>query len=414
MKFTISLDSLDSDIVSFYESDKTDLIKDALYHGFKIVTSSKYALNIHNGESTHSDILQQLALTKQQNITNQKLWQQETLTKLEKQQFDFLEEKKLLQNNISELHQYQLISNQNLETAVSQKFQEQISKLEDKNESLTQQILQTQEKERNHYQTLLQQEKLTIVDLQSQLHERNSILSNSSKKGKEGEMRMLDTLNELFPKAEIFDTHKTSENGDFRLIINGIQILYENKNFESNNVPKRDIEKFRRDIEKSDCHGGIMCSENSGIANKSDFDIEIIGDTEKPVFFLTNTNTNIDKIKIAVSILVNILENKLDLHTNTLLDIKEQVKECDTMLSLYNSNKKYMEILNNNNETLVVSSRRIKFRLEKIITELTNQPEENTKKTKERCEYCSKSYIDRTKHYRTCKPKLELESVKNI
>ena len=54
-----------------------------------------------------------------------------------------------------------------------------------------------------------------------------------------------------------------------------------------------------------------------------------------------------DKIKIAVSILVNILENKLDLHTNTLLDIKEQVKECDTMLSLYNSNKKHMEILNN-------------------------------------------------------------------
>ena len=73
-----------------------------------------------------------------------------------------------------------------------------------------------------------------------------------------------------------------------------------------------------------------------------------------------------------------------------------------------------MEILNNNNETLVVSSRRIKFRLEKIITELTNQPEENTKKTKERCEYCYKSYIDRTKHYRTCKPKLELEPVKNI
>ena len=98
---------------------------------------------------------------------------------------------------------------------------------------------------RQQIEKITHQHKLEVENLQLKLDERNSILSNSSKKGKEGEVRMLDILNELFPNAEIKDTHKTKANGDFRIVIHGIQILVENKNFKIN-VPKRDIEKFKR------------------------------------------------------------------------------------------------------------------------------------------------------------------------
>ena len=173
-------------------------------------------------------------------------------------------------------------------------------------------------------------------------------------------------------------------------------------------------EKFKRDIELSNCDCGIMCSENSGIANREDLFIEILGDSQKPAIYLHHTNSNLDKIRIAILILVNILENKLDLNTSTLLEIKNQVKDCESLLTILKSNQTQITKLQENNDQLSVHSQRIKFRLEKIITELTNHPEENTKKTKDRCEYCTKSYIDLTKHYRTCKSKLELDSVKNI
>ena len=62
-------------------------------------------------------------------------------------------------------------------------------------------------------------------------------------------------------------------------------------------MPKRDIDKFLRDIEVSDCDGGIMCSENSGIACRNDLDLEIVGENEKPGIYLHHTGINPEKIQ---------------------------------------------------------------------------------------------------------------------
>ena len=248
--------------------------------------------------------------------------------------------------------------------------------------------------------------------MQQKLDLHNSIHSNSSRKGQIGELRTGELLNQLFPSAEIYDTGHTTANGDFRIVIQGIQILYEHKNFQ-NNVPKRDIEKFKRDIEVSDCDGGIICSDSSGISNHNDLDLEIIGEAQKPALYLHHTLTHPEKIQIAVNLLVNILVNKVDLNTSTLTQIKEQVKECDSLLTIYQSNKKQIGLLQDSNEKLAVHSRKIRNKLDFIIQELSLSKEESSqggkKKIKEKCEYCGRAYVNLQKHYLTCEKKLAME-----
>ena len=284
-----------------------------------------------------------------------------------------------------------------VETQVKCQFDEKIMKLEQKNEDLQNKILLVQENNRNHYESKFQEYQNTIDLLNQKLEQRNSILSNSSKKGLEGEMRTLDTLNQMFPQAEVYDTHKDTANGDFRIVLYGIQNLYENKNF-SNNVPKRDIEKFKRDVIESDCHCGIMCAENGGIACKDDLDMDLLGENKKPVIYVHQTNTNLDKVRVSIYILCNILQNKLELNTSTLLQIKEHIQDCEGILKIYNANKKNIKQLEDNNIKLEVLSKRIKFKLEEMIQQI-NKPNTNKKK----CEYCSGSFVNLTLHQTKCK-----------
>ena len=432
--------TLDSEIIKFYQSNQSNKIKDALYHGYKIVTSNNYALNLHNSETNSANKIQELikqieSIKSEQSVRVQELNDNyRAINTKQKNEFDL--EKNSLLETISELKKEILISRNNMldtqieiENKIGDKFNQQITSLTNKNEELSNKLINNELESRTYYDTKerefkteIQEYKSELKDLRIKLEERNSILSNSSKKGKEGEVRMEEILNSIFPNAEIYDTHKMTANGDFRIIINGIQILYENKNFGSNNVSKRDIEKFRRDVEESDCHCGIICSENSGIASKDDLSIEIIGKTQKPAIFLHNTNTNIDKIRIAVLILCNILENKLDLNTSTLKEIKDLVSHCDDLVQIKNSNKKNIDMLANNNEKLGAKIRKIKYKLEQIIEELSskvsggddNVSNENsavkTKTRREKCEYCMKWYVKIQDHYTKCPVKIKLEN----
>lgn len=390
MKLIIELDSLDSNLIQFYESKKTNLIKDALFHGHKIVNSNSYALNLNNSNQEFVD------LNKKNEELQQDLVQQ-------KQNFEnkLLEQQKQHQKELSQFYQNQMNMANQVETQVKCQFDEKIVKLEQKNEDLQNKILLVQENNRNHYESKFQEYQNTIDVLNQKLEQRNSILSNSSKKGLEGEMRTLDTLNQMFPQAEVYDTHKDTANGDFRIVLYGIQILYENKNF-SNNVPKRDIEKFKRDVIESDCHCGIMCAENGGIACKDDLDMDLLGENKKPVIYVHQTNTNLDKVRVSIFILCNILQNKLELNTSTLLQIKEHIQDCEGILKIYNSNKKNIKQLEDSNTKLEVLSKRIKFKLEEMIQQI-NQPNSNKKK----CEYCSGSFVNLTLHQTKCKKKVK-------
>ena len=135
------------------------------------------------------------------------------------------------------------------------------------------------------------------------------VQENSSLKGQIGENKMFHTLNMLFPKNEIEDTHATSNRGDFIIHLeNDKKILIDNKDYK-NNVPKKEIEKFYQDMESNaDIHGGVLMSNASGIAKKEDFEIEIVAG--KPVIYLYHTNNNDCKIKSAIDMISSIIQSK--------------------------------------------------------------------------------------------------------
>ena len=190
MILTLNLECLDQNIVKFYEQDSNkSLIQDALIHGYKIVNSSTYGLNFDNSNqdsikkinilSTENSHLSQqiqdlesqiLNLQTKQNLqiqeNSQKLITQFNLQK--KEQEDYYSKRETEKRTLFDTL---LLCSQQQKTQELDDYKSQIS-------NLNQQILLIKDSERNHYE-------LKIHELQNKLDERNSIYSNSSKKGAE-------------------------------------------------------------------------------------------------------------------------------------------------------------------------------------------------------------------------------------
>ena len=94
----------------------------------------------------------------------------------------------------------------------------------------------------------------------------------SSVKGKISENIVSSILHSLFPVAQIDSVGTTKETGDVILTrVNKPKILIENKNWEKN-VVQEEVKKFIHDVETQNCCG-IFLSQNYGIANKGNFEI---------------------------------------------------------------------------------------------------------------------------------------------
>ena len=161
---------------------------------------------------------------------------------------------------------------------------------------------------------------LKLAILQNSLMSLHKIKDNSSIKGKIGEDKMKQILTMLFPKNEIEDTHATPGRGDFIITCkNDKKILIDNKDY-SSNVPKKEIDKFEKDIrENNDVFGGVLISNSSGISKKDDFQLDII-DT-KPVIYIHNTNKDSNKIKCGIELIESIIcANHVDFQDKEICD----------------------------------------------------------------------------------------------
>lgn len=393
MIITINLDEIDSDIAKFYEnSDNCALIKDALIHGYKIVTSDTYALNLKNSNETHTHKINDLSIHNQQlqtEVSDLKIAKQIEIDKNSQQLVSHFNQQK---QELDELQQKKM---QNLRESVQNEYK---MVLESKNQEIQQykneitenfaKLNEIRNQERQYYDPKLLELNYKNEELNAKLNERNLVYENSSKKGKEGENDILKVLTSLLPNALIEDTHTQARSGDIRIEYLGVQILYENKNFTSN-VPKRDIEKFRRDVKESDAHCGIMCSENTGIATKNDLDIEIF--ENKPLIYLHKTKNNIDKVYIAILILANIMEKNIELDLGDIQEVKELIKETEEIQRIYNIQKKNLNHSLEMNERLKVSNNIIKFKMESIL-------KGDKKPKKSKCPHCAKEFVDLAKH----------------
>lgn len=176
----------------------------------------------------------------------------------------------------------------------------------------------------------------------------------ASKKGQFGENLLESILTSLFPSAEIINTTGDSGSGDFILQRKDkFKILLENKNYDSTNVSKKEVEKFINDVENQNC-SGIMMSQRTGISSKQNFEIDI--NNGNVLIYIHNMNYDSDKILLACDIIDNLREkikdiektdNSIVLPESVLIKINEQYQK------FINKREEIINNVNENAKTLI-------------------------------------------------------------
>lgn len=142
----------------------------------------------------------------------------------------------------------------------------------------------------------------TSISLNSNISDMLKKMENASTKGKISENIVLNILTHLYPSAQsIRYVGSQKESGDIILERNNKPtILVENKNWESI-ITKDEVSKFIRDIDTQNC-SGLFLSQNTGIANKKNFDIYVHKNTHV-LLFIHEVNYDAEKIKLGIDVI---------------------------------------------------------------------------------------------------------------
>jgi hypothetical protein len=168
----------------------------------------------------------------------------------------------------------------------------------------------------------------------------NKYKSNSSVKGSVSETELYSLIQQILPRDFLVRCSKESCACDIRLTRKDKRlpnILFENKDY-SATVNTEEVEKFERDLKLQNCHG-IFLSQNSPIAYKENFHIDIINNIIH--LYIPNANYDIEKIKLAINIIDSLAE-KLNL---IVLDPNEEVYEL-SIDDFENLKKEYCDFAN--------------------------------------------------------------------
>jgi len=249
--------------------------------------------------------------------------------------------------------------------------------------------------------------------LQNNVSEMLKKFEKGSGKGNISEHITYNILLSLFPCAQIDHVgNEQKETGDIILIRNNKpKILIENKDHDSKNVPKHEVEKFIRDCEIQNCCG-IMLAQHKGITNKQNFEIQI--NNGNVLLYVHEVNFDVDKIKTAIEI-VESFKIKLDevIVKEDGCIIEKDVLEDINKEFIQFVNQKYglLKLMKDFNEKMTYSINELKMpNLEKY---LSSRFAFSTNQTENLCKYCEK-YVPKSllQHYRYCTSKRDID-IKN-
>tara|TARA_B100001123_G_scaffold161669_1_gene186525 strand:- start:1549 stop:3171 length:1623 start_codon:yes stop_codon:yes gene_type:complete len=217
----------------------------------------------------------------------------------------------------------ELFKNESILFDEKKKYKKQVTdEYEDKIKLLQHQLQQTYKEHQLREDHIRKSYEDKIDKIRDQHNSFQSIYTNSSKKGDIGELNAYNTLLKLLPTAILNDTHTETGCGDIHIHYKDVKILYENKNYHSKNVPKKEIQKFIRDVTiTNDCDCGIMASQNTGIANKDNFSISYT-ENGKPILYLHKTIQNESNIKVGIELLVSAIQNNIVFEESKIAKIK--------------------------------------------------------------------------------------------
>jgi hypothetical protein len=241
--------------------------------------------------------------------------------------------------------------------------------------------------------------------LQSNISEILKKFENGSTKGNMSENILYHILLSLFPCATIDHVgNELKETGDIVLIRNNKpKILIENKDHESKNVTKQEVDKFIRDCEIQKC-SGVMFAQHRGICNKEHFELQIHNGSVLLYVHEVKFDKNI--IKTAIEIVEqfkmkfdeSVVTNNNGGHTIEQYVIEEINKEVVIYISQRNSMNKllkdFSDKMNQSINDLKIPS------LEKF---LSNKFAKSTIQSENICKYCE-THIPKSvkQHMRHC------------
>lgn len=230
-------------------------------------------------------------------------------------------------------------------------------------------------------------------------------MENSSSKGKLSENIIFNVLQALYPSGEINFVGTQKETGD--IILNRkdkCSILIENKNWDKN-VSQSEVQKFIRDCEIQNS-SGLFLSQNYGICNKENFEINI--HDGNVLIYIHNVNYDKEIIKVGIDIIdhfkmnLNKINDKIDINY-----IKKDILEnINKEYELYRTQKENLQkIIRETHNKLLKQVDDLKMpNLEKYLSSYYSIP--NNKFICQYCDFVSKSKSGLSSHERKCKVKI--------
>lgn len=242
---------------------------------------------------------------------------------------NFMDKTKLLLNDLIPKNQEHMktelkVSLQRFETSImKEKYnpQELSSFIHNLETKFTQSVLETNNK------LIMNENKLEngfkeIRELTSTNQQNMSLIlnkmENSSSKGKMSENIVFNILQGLYPSAHIDFVGTQKETGDVMFSRRDKPtILIENKNWDKN-VVQSEVKKFIRDCDIQKC-SGLFLSQNCGICNKDNFEIDI--HDGNVLLYIHNVNYDKEIIKVGIDIIdhfkmnLDKINDKVDVNT---------------------------------------------------------------------------------------------------
>ena len=245
----------------------------------------------------------------------------------------------------------------------------------------------------------IDRERAEKKDLSMQLSAKQYVSSNSSKKGKEGELRFQTLAFERKGWA-LLDTSKEGHSGDFTLPIYTMNTRFEIKEY-TTTVPGKEAEKFRRDLrEHPETTIGVFISMNTPITSINGLTIEWTPKHQLILFIPNFLQYDMDSIFQFVDIVFQSMKPYYTLlskeaNHNQYPELKERIDRCllliqnsikhivDTMMVLETDRRALqdrMDTMHSNMRRSLVSQ---KEELNTVVSILTDQVESTNQPTKE-------------------------------
>ena len=211
------------------------------------------------------------------------------------------------------------------------------------------------------------------LDLSNELRDIHTKTNeNSSVKGARSEQRVMNTLLKNYPSFDISDSSKDLHCCDIRVTFDSeLTVLVENKDYRSKNIPRKEVDKFLTDLQFHNT-SGVMFSQSSGIANKHNFQLDIISDTTVALY-VSNVDHEPNIIVAAIDIIKNVttlLRNYRSTASKGVRISDEQLRGISAELNTYNAKiTQVRQLVNKFEKDLMATVGAIDFR---VTTEMVN------------------------------------------